>query len=178
MQLISGGQTGVDRAVLDVAVERGIAYGGWCPKGGWAEDFLSRRAIGEISAACGDPARRSGAAHGMERARRRRLHDRHRRRRSGCLGGNGAGARTCAPVPQAAFGGEPQRDGHSPTRGALAARPASAAWRRPETRDRRTARKRSAGNLCACCRTHPSAHGLTFSASPGCIARLRETVWP
>ena len=39
MQLISGGQTGVDRAVLDVAVERGIAYGGWCPKGGWAEDF-------------------------------------------------------------------------------------------------------------------------------------------
>lgn len=40
MQLISGGQTGVDRAVLDVAVERGIAYGGWCPKGGWAEDFL------------------------------------------------------------------------------------------------------------------------------------------
>jgi hypothetical protein len=39
MKLISGGQTGVDRAVLDVAVERGIAYGGWCPKGGWAEDF-------------------------------------------------------------------------------------------------------------------------------------------
>ncbi len=39
MQLISGGQTGVDRAVLDVAVERGIDYGGWCPKGGWAEDF-------------------------------------------------------------------------------------------------------------------------------------------
>jgi hypothetical protein len=39
MKVISGGQTGVDRAVLDVAVERGIAYGGWCPKGGWAEDF-------------------------------------------------------------------------------------------------------------------------------------------
>jgi Circularly permutated YpsA SLOG family len=39
MKLISGGQSGVDRAVLDVAVERGIAYGGWCPKGGWAEDF-------------------------------------------------------------------------------------------------------------------------------------------
>ncbi len=38
MQLLSGGQTGVDRAVLDVAVERGIDYGGWCPKGGWAED--------------------------------------------------------------------------------------------------------------------------------------------
>ena len=39
MKLISGGQTGVDRAVLDVAVERGLPYGGWCPKGGWAEDF-------------------------------------------------------------------------------------------------------------------------------------------
>ena len=39
MKLISGGQTGVDRAVLDVAVAHGIAYGGWCPQGGWAEDF-------------------------------------------------------------------------------------------------------------------------------------------
>ena len=39
MKLLSGGQTGVDRAVLDVAVDYGIAYGGWCPKGGWAEDL-------------------------------------------------------------------------------------------------------------------------------------------
>ncbi len=39
MKLISGGQTGVDRAVLDVAVEGGFSYGGWCPKGGWAEDL-------------------------------------------------------------------------------------------------------------------------------------------
>ena len=39
MRLISGGQSGVDRAVLDVAVAREIPYGGWCPKGGWAEDF-------------------------------------------------------------------------------------------------------------------------------------------
>jgi len=39
MRLISGGQSGVDRAALDVAVARGIDYGGWCPKGGWAEDF-------------------------------------------------------------------------------------------------------------------------------------------
>jgi hypothetical protein len=39
MRFISGGQTGVDRAVLDVALARGIAYGGWCPKGGWAEDL-------------------------------------------------------------------------------------------------------------------------------------------
>jgi hypothetical protein len=39
MKVISGGQTGVDRAALDVAIERGMSWGGWCPKGGWAEDF-------------------------------------------------------------------------------------------------------------------------------------------
>ena len=39
MKIISGGQTGVDRAALDVAIERSMAWGGWCPRGGWAEDF-------------------------------------------------------------------------------------------------------------------------------------------
>jgi len=39
MKIISGGQTGVDRSALDVAIERRIDWGGWCPKGGWAEDF-------------------------------------------------------------------------------------------------------------------------------------------
>jgi hypothetical protein len=29
----------VDRAALDVAKELAIAYGGWCPRGGWAEDL-------------------------------------------------------------------------------------------------------------------------------------------
>jgi hypothetical protein len=37
--LVSGGQTGVDRAALDAAVALGIPYGGWCPLGGWAEDL-------------------------------------------------------------------------------------------------------------------------------------------
>jgi Circularly permutated YpsA SLOG family len=37
--ILSGGQTGVDRAALDVAIEKGLAYGGWCPKSGWAEDL-------------------------------------------------------------------------------------------------------------------------------------------
>lgn len=37
-KIISGGQTGVDRAALDVAVELGIACGGWCPKGRARED--------------------------------------------------------------------------------------------------------------------------------------------
>jgi Circularly permutated YpsA SLOG family len=38
MKIFSGGQTGVDRAGLDVAIELGIAHGGWCPKGRMAED--------------------------------------------------------------------------------------------------------------------------------------------
>lgn len=33
MKIISGGQTGVDRAVLDVALKHGIDCGGWCPEG-------------------------------------------------------------------------------------------------------------------------------------------------
>jgi hypothetical protein len=37
--IISGGQSGVDRAALDVAIGLGVGYGGWCPRGGWAEDF-------------------------------------------------------------------------------------------------------------------------------------------
>jgi hypothetical protein len=41
MKIISGGQTGVDRAALDVAIERGMDWGGWCPKGGWAEDLMT-----------------------------------------------------------------------------------------------------------------------------------------
>jgi hypothetical protein len=32
------GQTGVDRAALDAAIEYGILIGGWCPKGRLAED--------------------------------------------------------------------------------------------------------------------------------------------
>jgi Circularly permutated YpsA SLOG family len=39
VKIISGGQSGVDRAALDAAIELGMAYGGWCPAGGWAEDF-------------------------------------------------------------------------------------------------------------------------------------------
>lgn len=34
----SGGQTGVDRAALQVAVKRCLPYVGWCPRGGLAED--------------------------------------------------------------------------------------------------------------------------------------------
>jgi predicted Rossmann-fold nucleotide-binding protein len=37
-RIISGGQTGADRAALDWAIEHGISYGGWCPRGRKAED--------------------------------------------------------------------------------------------------------------------------------------------
>ncbi|GAB5405986.1 MAG: putative molybdenum carrier protein [Aureliella sp.] len=37
-KIVSGGQTGVDRAALDAAIEIGIPHGGWCPKGRLAED--------------------------------------------------------------------------------------------------------------------------------------------
>lgn len=36
--IVSGGQTGVDRAALDVAIELGLRHGGWCPAGRKAED--------------------------------------------------------------------------------------------------------------------------------------------
>jgi hypothetical protein len=38
IKVISGGQTGVDRAALDVAIDLGLPHGGTCPKGRKAED--------------------------------------------------------------------------------------------------------------------------------------------
>jgi hypothetical protein len=38
MKIISGGQTGADRAALDAAIELGIAHGGWLTKGRKTED--------------------------------------------------------------------------------------------------------------------------------------------
>ncbi len=38
-RLVSGGQTGADRAALEVALRLGIPYAGWCPRGGLAEDL-------------------------------------------------------------------------------------------------------------------------------------------
>jgi len=37
-KIVSGGQTGVDRAGLDAAIECNFPHGGWCPKGRIAED--------------------------------------------------------------------------------------------------------------------------------------------
>lgn len=42
--IVSGGQTGADRAALDFAIEHGISHRGWCPRGRLAEDGpISRR---------------------------------------------------------------------------------------------------------------------------------------
>jgi len=38
VKIISGRQTGADRAALDFAIANGIPHGGWCPKGRKAED--------------------------------------------------------------------------------------------------------------------------------------------
>lgn len=32
-KVMSGGQTGADRAALDFGIEHGIPHGGWCPRG-------------------------------------------------------------------------------------------------------------------------------------------------
>ena len=53
MKIVSGGQTGVDRAALDAAMQAGIECGGWCPEGRRAEDGIidSRYPLTELAGA-------------------------------------------------------------------------------------------------------------------------------
>jgi hypothetical protein len=37
-KIVSGGQTGANRAALDFPIQHGIPHGGWCPHGRKAED--------------------------------------------------------------------------------------------------------------------------------------------
>ena len=54
-KIVSGGQTGADRAGLDWAMKTGIPHGGWCPKGRRAEDgpidAKNRSTCGRLGAA-------------------------------------------------------------------------------------------------------------------------------
>ena len=61
----TGGQSGVDRAALDFAIEHNIPYCGWCPKGGWAEDYPAPSGLSGVT---GDSFIRDGAADQMEYA--------------------------------------------------------------------------------------------------------------
>jgi len=58
-RIVSGGQTGVDRAALDAALALGIPIGGWCPASRWAEDgpIPARYPLRETPH--GDPAERT-----------------------------------------------------------------------------------------------------------------------
>jgi hypothetical protein len=58
--IVSGGQTGVDRAAWDVAIELGLPIGGWVPKGRRAEDgAIPESYIGLREAESADPAVRT-----------------------------------------------------------------------------------------------------------------------
>lgn len=59
-KIISGGQTGADRAALDAAIERGLQAGGWVPKGRLAEDgAIPARYTGLVETWSSDPAVRT-----------------------------------------------------------------------------------------------------------------------
>jgi len=59
--VVSGGQTGVDRAALDVAIALGIPHGGWCPRGRRAEDGIVPACYALVEHASPDYAARTEA---------------------------------------------------------------------------------------------------------------------
>ena len=60
LRIVSGGQTGADRAALDVALRLGLPVGGWCPAGRWAEDGPIPADYPLLETASADPAVRTG----------------------------------------------------------------------------------------------------------------------
>jgi hypothetical protein len=59
MKIVSGGQTGVDRAALDFALEHQIEHGGWCPVGRIAEDGVIPERYGLMETPTAEPAERT-----------------------------------------------------------------------------------------------------------------------
>src|SRR3974390_2458425 len=58
-KIISGGQTGPDRAALEFARAHGIAHGGWCPQGRLAEDGTIPQVYQMKETPSADPAQRT-----------------------------------------------------------------------------------------------------------------------
>lgn len=59
-KIVSGGQTGADRAALDVALANGLRVGGWVPRGRLAEDGpIPKRYPGLVETESADPAVRT-----------------------------------------------------------------------------------------------------------------------
>jgi len=59
LKIISGGQTGTDRAALDFALKNGINCGGWCPAGRLAEDGIIPDRYPLRETASSDPSERT-----------------------------------------------------------------------------------------------------------------------
>ena len=58
-KLVTGGQTGVDRACLDFALQYEIKCGGWCPRGRLAEDGVIDECYPLVETASDDVAQRT-----------------------------------------------------------------------------------------------------------------------
>jgi hypothetical protein len=58
-KIVSGGQSGVDRAALDAARAAGLACGGWCPRERWAEDGPIPARYPLVETPLRDPAQRT-----------------------------------------------------------------------------------------------------------------------
>jgi len=59
-KIVSGGQSGADRAALDVAIELGLQVGGWVPRARLAEDGpIPNRYPGLVETDSDDPSRRT-----------------------------------------------------------------------------------------------------------------------
>jgi hypothetical protein len=48
VEVRSGGQSGADRGAMDAAQENGVPVSGWCPAGGWAEDYPTPPGVLEL----------------------------------------------------------------------------------------------------------------------------------